>query len=343
MHGSSIDSRGLPGGRVPRVTRRRAQAWKPERRAAIVNLTIDAMSGKIVAGLREAQVPSLLLKGPVIARRLYRQGEIRPYADCDLLVRRSDLGLAETTVAGLGLRRHRAGEHLTPPWERHHNSWRLDARQFDLELHWTLVHVGADSEALWEVITRDSRTMRVGGVEVSTPADPQLALILALHAAHHGVRWTRPHEDLRRAVEVLPGNVWRAAAEHAVDLDATRAFAAGLRLIPSGAALADALALRHEPSFEVLLTTGRAGEGAHLADRVFRAPGPLAKARVVLGAAFPSPARMRARQAAADHHQPIALAYALHPIRVVRVIGLGLRHWRQARRVSDGGSRELKN
>jgi hypothetical protein len=308
----------------------------PERPAVVLNLTIDAMSGKIVTGLREAGVPSLLLKGPVIARRLYRRDEIRPYADCDLLVRRSDLALAEATVAGLGMRRDKAEERLTPKWERHNNSWRLDERRFDLELHWTLIHIGADPETLWEVCNRDSNTMRVGGVDVSTPADPQLALILALHAAQHGVRWTRPQEDLRRAVEVLPPEVWRAAGQHAVELEATRAFAAGLRLIPSGSALAKALALPDEPSFEVLLTTGRAGEGADQVDRVLRAPGPVAKARVLLRAAFPSAARMRARHTGADGPVGLALAYAMHPLWVVRVIGLGVRHWRRARRKTDG-------
>jgi Uncharacterised nucleotidyltransferase len=307
-----------------------------ERPAVVLNLTIDAMSGKIVTGLHEAGVPSLLLKGPVIARRLYRDGEIRPYADCDLLVRRSDLALAETTVAGLGMRRHKAEERLTPEWEHHNNSWRLDERHFDLELHWTLIHIGADPETLWEVCNRDSNAMRVGGVEVSTPADPQLALILSLHAAQHGVRWTRPQEDLRRAVEVLPPEVWRAAAQCAVELDATRAFAAGLRLISSGAAVAKTLALPDEPSFEVLLTTGRAGEGADQVDRVLRAPGPIAKARVVLRAAFPSPVRMRSKHPAADGQVGLALAYAMHPIRVVRSIVLGLRHWQRARRETDG-------
>jgi hypothetical protein len=308
----------------------------PERPAAVLNLTIDAMSGKIVTGLRDAGVPSLLLKGPVIARRLYRDGEVRPYADCDLLVRRSDLAIAEATVAGLGMLRDNAGERLTPKWERHHSSWRLEERHFDLELHWTLIHVGADPETLWEVCTRDSNAMRVGGVELPTPADPQLALILALHAAQHGVQWNRPQEDLRRAVAVLPPEVWRAAAQRAVELNATRGFAAGLRLIPSGAALAKTLGLPDEPSFEVLLTTGRAGVQALQFDRFLRAPGLVAKARVVLRAAFPSAASMRSRHIAASGHVGLALSYAIQPIRVVRRIGLGVRHWRRARRETNG-------
>ncbi len=308
----------------------------PQRPAVVLNLTIDAMSGKIVTGLREAGVPSLLLKGPVIARRLYRHGETRAYADCDLLVRRSDLAAAETTLARLGMRRDKAEERLTPDWERHNNSWRLDERHFDLELHWTLIHIGADPETLWDVCNRDSNAMLVGGVEVSTPADPQLALIVALHAAQHGVRWNRPQEDLRRAVELLPLEVWRAGAQCAVELDATRAFAAGLRLIPSGAALATALALPDDPSLEVLLTTGRAGEGAHQVDRVLRAPGPMAKARVVLRAAFPSAAKMRSKHAGANGPVGLALAYAIHPIRVMTTIGLGVRHWLRARRETYG-------
>jgi hypothetical protein len=322
------------------VTRTKAQARMPDRPAAVLNMTIDAMSGKIVTRLREAGVPSLLLKGPVIARRLYRQGEIRPYADCDLLVRRTDLAMAEATVAGLGMRRDNAFERLSPMWERHHNSWRLDKRHFDLELHWTLIHVGADPDTLWEVCNRGSTTMRVGGVDVSAPADPQLALILALHAAQHGVRWNRPQEDLRRAVELLPPEVWRAAARRAVELNATPAFAVGLRLTPVGAALAETLALPDEDSFELLLTTGRAGDGAREVDRFLRAPGPVAKARVVLRVAFPSAAHMRSRQIAANGRVGLVLAYAMQPFRVVRKIGLGMPHWLQARRKSAGRGRQ---
>jgi hypothetical protein len=197
-------------------------------------------------------------------------------------------------------------ERVAPEWEIHHHSWRLEERHFDLELHWTLMHMGADPETVWEVCNRDRGTLRVGGIEVPIPAEPQLALNLALHAAQHGARWRRPQEDLRRGVASFPPEVWRQAANRAVEVDAVPGFAAGLRLTPAGAALATALALPDEPSFEVLLTTGRAGAQALQVDRFLRAPGPVAKARVALRAAFPAAASVRSRQLDAGSDRALA-------------------------------------
>lgn len=322
------------------VTEREVRLWGPHRRAVALNLTIDAVTVQVVTALREAGLPCLLLRGPVIARRLYQRGEIRPYEDCDLLVRLDDLAPAEAVAARLGLVRDSAQERVLPNWERHAHSWLLPMRGFRLELHWTLTHVGAEPDTLWDVCNRGASPMRVGGVDVCTPADPQLALILALHAAQHGGDWSRPQEDLRRAVEVFPPTVWRMAAQLAAELQARPAFSAGLRLIPSGTAVARALELPDERSFEVWLSTGQAGEGARDFDRFVRAPGPLAKARVAINTAVPSPGRMRAtRRVAARGRAGLVLAYAMQPVRIVGRFGSSLHRWRRARRETFRGRR----
>lgn len=316
------------------MTQRQARAWTPERHAVALNLTVDALTGKVVTALRDAGVPSLLLKGPVIARRLFQRGEIRPYADCDLLVRAGDLEVAEAAVARLGMVREPTHARL-PEWERHASTWLLPARKFELDLHWTLVHAGAEPDAVWEVCTRDATAMLIGGVDVSTPADPQLAVIVALHAAQHGGDWSRPQDDLVRALDVFSQDVWIAAAQVAAALNARAAFTAGLRLVPSGLAMARALALPDESSFEVLLSTGRAGQEARALDRFIRAPGLLAKAQVAVGTAFPSAAHMRAtRRLAARSRIGLVLAYVMQPAHVVSRLGRSLRHWRRARRES---------
>ncbi len=322
------------------VAEREAQARGPKLRAVAVNLTIDAGTGQVVIALREAGVPCLLLRGPVIARRLYQRGEIRPYEDSDLLVRLHDVNVAEAVVAGLGLVRDDAKERVLPQWERHAHSWRQPDRDFELELHWTLTHIGADPDTLWEVCSRGANTMSIGGVDVRTPADPQLGLILALHAAQHGGDWSRPQEDLRRAVELFPPAVWRTAAELAAELQARPAFSVGLRLIPSGAAVATALALPDERSFEVSLSAGQAGKGSRDFDRFVRAPGVFAKARVALDTAFPSPDRMRAtRRVAARGRAGLVLAYAMQPVRAVWKFGSSLRSWRRTRRETSDRDR----
>ncbi len=300
---------------------------------AASNLTVDALTGKVVGALREGGVESLLLKGPVVARRLYPHGETRSYADCDLLVRERQLAAAEAIVATLGLVPDPLGDRLLPKWERHGHTWLLAERNFALDLHWSLIHVATDADMLWEVNNRDATMMRVGGVEVLTPGDPQLAVILALHAAQHGAEWNRPQEDLSRALDIFPSSVWRSAAALAAELQALPAFAAGLRLASSGEAMASRLNLPECRSFEVWLTTGSAARGARAFDRFARAPGLLSKARVATRTAFPSPMHMRQTRRLARHGLAgLAVAYAWQPVHVTTRLQASLRAWRHARR-----------
>ena len=70
-----------------------------------------------------------------------------------------------------------------------------------------------------------------------------LALHLATHAAQHGPDDLKAIGDLTRGLERWPLTAWRAAASLATELEATRNFAAGLRLVPNGADVADELGL----------------------------------------------------------------------------------------------------
>jgi hypothetical protein len=75
-------------------------------------------------------------------------------------------------------------------------------------------------------------------------------LIVALHAAQHGDRWQPLHDgdhwlqpvhDLHRALERVDLETWRRADALAWELGAGPEFAAGLRLDPTGADVADRL------------------------------------------------------------------------------------------------------
>ena len=55
------------------------------------------------------------------------------------------------------------------------------------------------------------------------------AFVLALHSAKDGGRDEKPLRDLERALEILPLELWRAAAEIAAEVGGGEAFAAGLR------------------------------------------------------------------------------------------------------------------
>jgi Uncharacterised nucleotidyltransferase len=59
--------------------------------AAGVSLHLDAVTTEVVLALREAGIPSVLLRGPAIARWLYEDPTERSYVDTDLLGALDDL------------------------------------------------------------------------------------------------------------------------------------------------------------------------------------------------------------------------------------------------------------
>jgi hypothetical protein len=313
------------------VARRRLSR---ERLSALTNLAVDAVTRDAVAALKQRDIQALLLKGPVVADRLYlSRGAGRAYTDCDLLVAPGSFAAAEAAMAAIGLVRDVRSERDLPQWEQHAHTWRQVQYGVNVELHWTLMHVGVDPGALWEAMAREPLCMRVAGIEVLVPADPQLAVILALHAAQHGGDWSRPQEDLALAIEHLSPSTWRRATAVAGELGSLDAFAAGLRLLPAGESLAAELQLPSSRSFEVSLTSGAAGPGARAIERFVRAPGLLAKARVAADTILPSPARMRRTRAVARFGLPgLLLAYAWQPVRLTAMLWSAGRSWQEARR-----------
>src|SRR5437868_2321800 len=65
---------------------------------------IDQEAAAAVRTLEDADIHVLLLKGPALARTLYREGEHRGYVDIDLLVAPSSLGRAREVIGALGYR-----------------------------------------------------------------------------------------------------------------------------------------------------------------------------------------------------------------------------------------------
>ena len=85
-------------------------------------------------------------------------------------------------------------------------------------------------------------------------------LHLALHACQHGQHESQPVGDLERALADLQPAVWADAYALAKRLQAVDAFGAGLRLMPAGRAVADALGAPVNARHGVVL---RANGGGH--------------------------------------------------------------------------------
>jgi len=208
---------------------------------------LDAAAAEALAAFAAAGANALLLKGPALAQALYA-GEHRPYSDVDVLVAPGDVEAARRTLADLGYVSTSegvgiddvAGVAMAEEWVRAGGN--DDAGRM-IDLHWALPGTGIAAGVAWEALAARRAWIDVAGSRTPTLDAVGLAVHVALHAAQHGTRYGKPLADLERGVERWPREVWRDAAELAAELGAGGAFAAGLRLTPAGAVLADALGL----------------------------------------------------------------------------------------------------
>jgi Uncharacterised nucleotidyltransferase len=295
-------------------------------------MAVNAVTANVVTALRRAGIASIVLRGPAIARWLYGEAELRAYRDVDLLVEPGKRAEAEAVLARLGLVHRQAG---FAPGEsvEHASEWICRRPSVVVDLHHGIEGVRAGPDELWTALASGRHTIEVSGVAADAPGTPALALIIALHAAHHGAEGGKHLQELRRALERAGLETWRPALELAERLHAVPSLAAGLRLLPEGAALADRL---HLPQGADRVTALRAA-GAHSTAigfaRLAATPGVRSKLALVARKLVPTPAFMRhwsrlARRGRAG----LVLAYLWRPVwLLLRLVPAGVA-WLRVRR-----------
>lgn len=255
----------------------------PDRARAMGNLMrVDAVTAEVVTHLRSLGVRTILLKGPSFGW-LYDHRLERLYADTDLLVAAGDAATARAAMSALGFEVAVPRHELDRPVPA--ANWLRPRTGSSVDVHVGITGSGLPFQEQWDVLSRDTERMKVGRIEVEILAVPGRTLHVVLHAAQHG-RGSRPLEDLARAVERVPEAHWREAAALAERLDAPAAFAAGLRLLPAGAVLADSLGLARERSVEVILREEQPPLALGL-KWLTEMPGLGARARLVRAKLFP--------------------------------------------------------
>lgn len=265
-----------------------AGALRPDLVAAAMGLAQDAVAAETTAALTSAGIRSLVLKGPAVIRWLYPEVTDRYSVDVDLLVSPDDVDRAEVVLEGLGFM-------ADEPKRDDRHSWGLtrpvDGRGIDL--HHRLVGVGVSDERAWDIFSADTETQEVGGRLVEVLAPGARALHLALHAAQELQNKSKAMRDLERGLDVLSPGIWRDARTVAARLDADPAFAAGLRLVSAGRALAASLKLPEEVTAEVALRSGTPPDLSLGLNTLLDLPG---RRRIAYAAmrAFPPPGAMRA-------------------------------------------------
>lgn len=321
----------------PLVTDLGAGTISPSMRAAVRALAVDLVTVETVPRLRDSGVLSILLKGPSHARWLYERPDERTYGDCDLLIPASDAQRAEDVLAELGFER-RGFESIADDRPRYGIPvYRAD--NVSVDLHTTLVGVAAPPERLWETLASRTQALTIVGHDVPVLEPIARGLVLVLHAAKDGGkregRGSKAIRDLELAVERVPIEDWRRVAELAHELDAEAAFAAGLRRIEAGAALADELQLSDRVSAEVALRHEQPPPLAVGVDWLLYGEPGARGVRVAARKVFPPPSHMRAWSPMARRGGfGLALAYVARPFWVAWKAIPAIRAVRKARRVA---------
>jgi hypothetical protein len=299
---------------------------------AATNLAIDAGGREVIAALRDAGVRSLLIRGPALTRWLYPNGESRAYSDVDLLVAPSHFERAEKVLKSLGfaesrLERAFAGER--PP---HATTWSRGSFM-TIDLHHTLAGCGVSSRNVWDALTERTETMSLEGTDVEIPALAARALIVALHAGEQGTELGHPAEDVRRAISLLPDEVWSDAFRLAAGLGAEDSFIRGLRLLRAGSDLADRLGLPERSARTREPQSGQAYRIAHGLTWARSQPGLWGKTRFLARKVLPAREFMRTRSRLAQRGAlGLAAAYGMRILRLLRHTPAALRGWRRSRR-----------
>ena len=306
-------------------------------RAAGTALAADRVAAQMADVLEKAGVSFILLRGPSIARHLYSSSEVRPYVDVDLLVPIHQAPVVESTLPRRGFA-YRAvlGQRQVdrPHWS---STWVRASDGANIDVHWTLVGVNVSPETAWTEFVGETEPIDVCGTRLDGLSARATALVIALHAAHHGAGITQPIRDLDRALAKFDLEIWSGAAQLAERLDGVDAFSAGLRLAAGGEEMADRLSLPPVRSTEVLLRSSTAPPMALGFDWLSHTSGVRAKVILIAGKLVPDAPFMRSWTPLARRGRVgLWVAYAWRPIWLLRHAVPGYRAWREARRKAEG-------
>ena len=178
--------------------------------------------------------------------------------------------------------------------------------------------------------------IELAGCPVAVLGRDGMALQLALHVAQHGPGGARALADLTRGLERWRPEDWRAAARLGEALEATQTFAAGLRLLPQGAVMAQELGL--PPTAELtwaIMNKGDRPRGTFHLRAFSEASGWRGRAEVLGRALFPSRAWIVSQFPwARGGGVVLAAGYVAHLLRTPVWAARAWRFSRSARRLS---------
>jgi len=296
---------------------------------------LDAAAVEALDAFDSAGVQYLLLKGAALSRLLYTGEKRRGYSDVDLLVAPDAHAAAGRALSELGYTNTTAGWGITDvAGAVHADVWVRRSQAIGplmIDLHSRLAGVQVSPQAAWDALSSRRASIELNGRQAAVLGREGLALHLATHAAQHGPDELKPLADLAYGLDHWPPGVWVGAAGLAGELNAVGAFAAGLRLVPAGAALAGHLELPATDDVEwQMLHRDERPRGTYHMQALAEARGLRERAQVLRRSLLPSREWIVWQDPrAANSRIRLAAARARH---IMRAPGWALRAWRFRRR-----------
>lgn len=306
---------------------------RDEQLIVAADLVVQATTNEVVTAFRAGGVRCIVLKGPLLRRRLFPEGDEHVSADVDVLVAPEDWSQAEAELARLGFE-PRLLDIIPGDRPNHARPYVRSPAAPSVDLHRTLLGAEAPATTVWDVLAGETTSETLGQTTVDVLSPPAQLLHVALHAAQNGSEDARTLRYLTRCLEITDDREAGEALRIARAIEATDAFALGLSLVPSGQALNSTLGIAPSASVLTALRAASAPNTAHaiewLATRMtFRD-----RARFVVHKIFPPAAYMASSYPAAHSRGGLLLAYPARWIWLARQLPPSLRAWRQAREAS---------
>lgn len=151
-------------------------------------LALAAELARIAEAFREAGIPLLALKGPVVSQQLYGNPGLRLFADLDILVDTADALRGEQLLAALG---YRDEEPMTPAQRRtkhrFHNGTAFlnDEHGTHVDFHWRFGHVQFPLALPFADAWRRRVTVDLTGTPIDALGLVDLTIFTCSHAAKH--------------------------------------------------------------------------------------------------------------------------------------------------------------
>jgi Uncharacterised nucleotidyltransferase len=297
-----------------------------------LRLIVERASADAVQALQRKSIRTVLIRGPLQQKWLEHAGPPRASRDVDLLVARDDLERAEEALSTLGLFRSSALP-ADPGFEHAHDL--VAPGRVPVELHWSIV--GTDESHVWEVLAQETEPATICGNPVEIPNEAARCLIVALHAAQHGIGDAAIFGDLEKALVTADNDRWLRALELARAVGAETPFVAALSLTTRGETLLEAFQVETPPLSDrqalSLITPAPSARGFY---SLSTQSGARAKGAFLASKLVPPPTFMRLRYPIAQRGLVgLTLAYLYRPLWLIRWVVPGFRSWMQARRLAN--------